>query len=198
MRNSRRRLSPHRTGRRSFKAGYYGHTGHRDARGRWQPSGMPQYYRYWMYEPGPVSGTFACKEIGYSEYPLPALVATGGEALILEVAALADESCRNWVRVWREGNTFMRTQAMTAKHSDGTSLSGHRFQIGAVRPATGEFALVHIDHKQQSIHRQLGGSDWSDAPIYMIYTVADDSCRETEYSTKAWHAWPEILPVNGS
>ena len=55
---------------------------------------MPQYYRYWRYEPGPVSGTFACKEINFLEYPVPTLAATGGEARILEVAALASESCR--------------------------------------------------------------------------------------------------------
>ena len=64
-------ILPSPSGSAFVKAGYYGSTGWRDHRGRWNPSGMPQYYRYWRYEPGPVSGTYACKEIPFQEYPAP-------------------------------------------------------------------------------------------------------------------------------
>lgn len=121
-------------------------------------------------------------------------MAVGGEARIKEVVSLADESCRNWIRAWGAGNTFLKTQAMMSRHSDGTPSQGHRFYIGEIRPATENYALVFVDHKQQSIHRQLGGSDWNDVPLYMVYNLTDNSCRETEYSAKAWAAWPEILP----
>ena len=113
---------------------------------------------------------------------------------MLEVAQLADESCRNWIRAWREGNTFLRTQQMTAKHQDGTPRQGHRFYIGEIRPATEQYALVFVDHKQTTYHRQLGSRGWNDVPIYMVYSLVDNSCRETEHSAKAWETWPQVIP----
>ena len=44
------------------------------------------------------------------EYPAPVLKAPKGRARVQEVADLADESCRNWVRIWREGETFLNTE----------------------------------------------------------------------------------------
>ena len=187
-------ILPSPSGSAFVKAGFYGSTGWRDHRGRWNPSGMPQYYRYWRYEPGPVPATFACKEISFQEYPAPTLIAPRGEARIMEVAGLADESCRNWIKAWQEGNTFLNTQSMMSRHSDGSGRYSHQFPIGEIRPATEDFALVFIDHKQQVLHRQLGGRGWNDSPIYMVYSVADNSCSETAYSAQAWHAWPNILP----
>ena len=64
-------ITPSPSGSALVKAGFYGYTGSFNYRGHWSPPSLPLYYRYWRYEPGPVSGSFACKEISFQEYPRP-------------------------------------------------------------------------------------------------------------------------------
>lgn len=142
------------------------------------PPEAPPHYRYWRYEPNPASSDSHCTAISHSEYPAPIPTATEGEARIKDVAAFADESCRNWVRAWREGNTFLDTRVM------GPTVYERRFSIEEVRPVNEGFALVLVQHR----------NDQRDHPIYMIYDIGDHSCRETEYAAEAWLSWPETPP----
>ena len=175
------------------KAGFYGNAVSYNSSGNGRPASMPLRYRYWKYEPGPVAGSFACKDISFDEYPLPTVTSATGEARILEVTQLADESCRNWINVWQQGDTFLDTQSMTVKLSDGGPQYSHRFGISEIRPATEQFAFVLVDHHQRVNPVHLDSSNWHTLPMYMIYEFAGNTCRETEYSSEAWDAWPEII-----
>ena len=187
---SPKEILPQADGSAFVKAAYY-----TDPGGRRRVSGgttavppeSPPHYRYWRYEPGPATDAFTCEAISYLEYPAPTLTTTEGEARIEEVANLADESCRNWIRAWREGNTFLDTQAVEARGSQGY---GHRFSIEEIRPVNEGFALVLVNHR-------YGVRDWNDqhdAYIYIVYDVGDNSCRETEYAGEAWFRWPGVPP----
>ena len=162
------------------------------------PPESPRHYRYWKYEPDPASGTFACREITFREYPATVVLsAPGDEARVNEVADLADEICRNWVKAWRDGETFLDTHARKFPRG-GSEQPRHQFSVEETRLVNERFALVlvHHKHKMQLSSRPIGGratwSEWSTDPIHMGYDVGDNSCRETEYAAPAWQLWPEV------
>lgn len=197
----RREVLADESGSAYVKAGLY-----KDPAGRERVSGgttgvppeTPNHFRYWRYGQETGSSNFACKEISFMEYPAPVLKAPKGRARVQEVADLADESCRNWVRIWREGETFLNTEKRTAKRGGWPT----RFQlrIEETRPVNERFALVlvHHRHQYQTHARPIGGratwSGWSTGRIYMVYDVTDNKCRETEYAANAWDFLPEVAP----
>ena len=141
------------------------------------------HFKYWRYLPGPVRGTFDCREIGYDEYPTPTPVATKGEARIKQVAAIAAEVCRTWTYEWEERKTFF----------DGDG----RFHLEEIRPLNEFYALGRarhlIGHQPANIFKR--GVDWHrGADRYLIYSVEDNTCRETGVSARAWNTWPEVVP----
>ena len=105
------------------------------------PPETPDHYRYWRYEYDHRSETYDCEEVTFREYPAPTTTASEGVALAKEVRDLADESCRNWVRVWREGDTFLDTDAR-ASVGRTSAPARFRFRVKEVRPVNGRFALV--------------------------------------------------------
>ena len=160
-----------------IKAGYFldpgGH--YRVSGGTvYAPADAPPHFRYWRYLPGPVHGTFACHQIPFDEYPVQIPNLIKDERSYKEVAKLADEMCRNRLRAWREGNTFLNT----------TPNSGGRFSVEEIRPVNERYALAHVK-------RTLGhGRNTRSNPIYLVYDVSGHSCRETIFSADAWRAWP--------
>ena len=67
--------------------------------------------------------------------------------------------------------------------------------MGEVRPATEEWALASVTHRQTNPHI-VGRTEWQNRPDrYLIYRENDRSCRETEHSTAAWASWPEIISI---
>ena len=134
-----------------------------------------QGWRYWRYEPGPVRGTFACKQIGYEEYPTLTPVAEAGEARIRQVAEVAEEICR---------------AAMELKEPrEGV------FTLNEIRPASEDWALARVTHIVKDPHI-VGRTAWLPRPDrYLVYVVATHTCSQTEYSALAWSIWPEIPPT---
>ena len=163
------------------------------------PPESPKYYRYWRYEPDPTSGTFACEEITFREYPAPVLTEVVGEARVEEVEHHASESCRNWVRVWREGKTFLDTDVRKFPRG-GSEQPRRELRVEETRPVNERYALVLVHHRYKFLisSRPIGGratwSAWRTDPIHMVYDVGGNSCRETEYAATAWQLWPEVPP----
>ena len=126
----------------------------------------PYYnYEYMQYQPGPVSGTGACKNINQQAYPTPAPDPRGGEHRIRQVAEIAEEICWN------------------------LSVAGEE-----IRPATETYALVKFPRFRYSgdnitqRRSHIGDS-------YALYDAITNTCAESEYARQAWSAWPEILPT---
>ena len=149
----------------------------------------PAGWLYWRYEPGPVRGTFACKSVGYEVYPTPAPVAQAGEERIQQVAEIAEEVCRVSIR---RKSAFLGADPFSGSGRD------YAFNLDEVRPTTEDWALARIA-VSSTPSDTLGPKRWSDAGIrYLVYTVADHTCRETEHSRQAWLVWPAILPMSPS
>ena len=163
------------------------------------PAEAPAYFRYWKYGPQPGSTEFACKQISFREYPPPVLKGQDPKALTREVDGLADESCRNAAKFWRDGESFLDTDA---RRTAGTGGWPTRFQLRLkeTRPVNERFALalIHLSRQVQLKPRPIGGratwGDWTTDSIYMVYDVTQNKCRETEYAAKAWQTWPAIAP----
>lgn len=148
-----------RDGTAFVKAGYWGR--------------LTSNFVYWSYQPGPVRGTYACKEITYGGYPTPTPVAHVSER-IAQVAQIANEACRAWA-----GRGF--------------------FWLEEIRPATETVALVRMRHetpsRRYSTRDGMGFADWKRHPDrFLVYNAIDNTCEETDYATTAWQAWPDILP----
>lgn len=114
------------------------------------------------------------------------------------MAELSDESCRNWLRVWRDGETFLDTHAR--QYVRGSNEPDRRFfRIRETRPLNERYALVWVDHEHNEIRGYRIGRRpiWDQGrtdPIYMVYDVQDNSCRETTYAAGAWLNWPKVPP----
>lgn len=161
------------------------------------PPETPDHYRYWRYEYDHRSDTYGCVEVTFREYPAPTTTASEGVALLKEVRDLADESCRNWVRVWREGDTFLDTDARVS--IGGTSAPARfRFRVKELRPVNGRFALVQVHHLQQfkmespANDDRITWSEWETDSIFLVYDLTENRCRETEFAATAWKVWPKV------
>ena len=145
-----------------------------------------QGWRYWRYEPGPVRGTFACKPVNYEAYPIPTPVALTGEGRTMQVAAMADEVCRTWVREWNGRGTFTNIEY--------DSYYDRKFRLVEVRPANEEWALARVSGEWAYADDFV--QQWSSlGDIYLVYSLDSHTCVETEYSARAWQIWPEIPPT---
>ena len=156
------------------------------------PPETPKYYRYWKYEPDLASGTFTCQETSFREYPHTIVLAAPGDpARVNEVAGLADEICRHWIKSWHDGETFLDTRSRKYQNSGGQGIR-RQFSVTQTRPVDERFALVLAEHKYrfQLAPRPIGGratwGDWRTEPIYMVYDLSDNTCRETEHSATVW------------
>ena len=170
-----------------IKAGYYGNSPDEDIPAAQDTTAVPHLV-YWLYRPGPVYGTFGCKIIHMDDHPRPTPDPRGGEERIKQVALIADEVCRTRINDWRQDDTFMDTQSLRSEPQS-------TFTLLEVRPTTEQTALVMVRHDQRD-ERDPDHRQWLTNPDrYLLYSVHDNSCRESAFSAQAWEAWPEILPT---
>ena len=162
------------------------------------PPETPDHYRYWRYEYDHRSDTYDCEEVTFREYPAPTTTASEGVDLATKVRDLADESCRNWVRIWREGDTFLDTDERVLVGEMGAP-ARFRFRVKEVRPVNGRFALVQVHHLQQFLMKSPANDDrnawseWETDSMFLVYDLSENGCRETEFAAAAWEVWPEVV-----
>lgn len=127
-----------------------------------------EWWYYFQYQPGPVYGTGACKEIDYQEYPLPEPETQPGER-IKQVQAIAEEIC-----------------------SSRPSYSSWGYPPEEVRPTTETYALIKFGKYKSPQHRNYAPTHIGHG--FAVYDVETNTCEETAWAASAWAAWPEVIP----